>query len=252
MVDKVKCKHGEFDPMMGCPKCIAENQLGEDAGAEVKVVDLFSTSPISPNQDITVISLSDQANKYLIYAEGREIFTNNDVKEATQELSFISNTKKAIKAKRQEYVGPLNAQVKEINAFFETLTDPIGEADKITRRKVLDYNDEIERQIQEALRIEEEKLRLAREETALKGEHTVDLTPVEAPAPTPDRVRTEAGMTSKTGTWKYTVSDFGLLPDEYKVPDTAMLNSIAKKHHDGKQIPGVIFYFEPGLQVRSK
>ncbi|KKL89409.1 hypothetical protein LCGC14_1914960, partial [marine sediment metagenome] len=31
-----------------------------------------------------------------------------------------------------------------------------------------------------------------------------------------------------------------------------MLTSTAKKHKDTKPVPGVRFYFEPGLLVRSK
>jgi len=48
------------------------------------------------------------------------------------------------------------------------------------------------------------------------------------------------------------VVDFKALPDEYKIPDTAMLNAIAKKHHDTKQIPGVRFYNEPILTVNTR
>lgn len=215
-------------------------------------VAVVNISESKPDLDEAVISLSEQANKYLIYAQGREIFTSGHVEDATRDLSLIANTRKAIEAKRQEYVGPLNIQVKEINVHFKTLSDPITEADKITRRKVLDYNAEVERQRLAAERIEAEKLRLAQDETALTGEHTVDLTPIEKPAETPDRVRTEVGMASKTLTWKYEVFDFDLLSNEYKVTDTAMLTSIAKKHHDLKQIPGVRFYGEPNLQIRSK
>jgi len=45
---------------------------------------------------------------------------------------------------------------------------------------------------------------------------------------------------------------FALLPDEYKVVDTALLTSTAKKNKDTKPVPGIEFYFEPGLQVRSR
>ena len=207
---------------------------------------------VKPNLDQAVISLSEQANKYLMYAEGREIFTAGHIEDATKDLSLIANTKKAIEAKRQEYVGPLNAQLKEINAFFKTLTDPITEADKVTRQKVLVYNAEVERQREEAERIENEKFKLAQDEMQLKGEHTVNLTPVDKPAATPDRVRTDVGMSSKMVVWKYEVVNFALLPDEYKLIDNATLNATVKKNHDSKVIPGVRIYPENTLQVRSR
>jgi len=65
----------------------------------------------------------------------------------------------------------------------------------------------------------------------------------------PERVRAEAGMTSTTKVWKYQIIDFALLPDEYKVADTALLNATVKKNHDTKQIPGVRIFAEDSLRV---
>ena len=85
----------------------------------------------------------------------------------------------------------------------------------------------------------------------LKGEITesVNLVPVNE---APKRVSTNMGTASMRDNWKYEVTDFALLPDAYKVPDTTMLTSVAQKHHDQKPIPGVRFYNEPGLSVRAR
>ncbi len=205
---------------------------------------------VRPDLDEAVISLSTQANKYLIYAQGREIYTGDHIKDATRDLSLISNTKKAVETKRQEYVSPLNTQLKEISAFFKTLSDPIAEADKVTRRKVLDYNAEIERQRQEAKRIEDEKYRLAQEETELKGEHTVDLTPVDRPSETPDRVRTEVGMSSKMMVRKWELEDIHLVPEQYLKVDEVQIGKLVRAGI--KEIAGIKIWEEPTLQVRSK
>ncbi len=37
MTEKMKCKHGEFDPMEGCPQCTAERKAGEKVEVIVKV-----------------------------------------------------------------------------------------------------------------------------------------------------------------------------------------------------------------------
>lgn len=283
------CPHGEFDLMKGCPQCMADrdgvegntedsiakgieeaNQRTEkktgsplvdaiieaDPEVEVKVVTMTEETETTAlitklDQDVVVISLVEQANKYLEYAQGRVVSSADGVKGATADLSLIANTKKAIEGKRQEYVRPLNEQVKEINTFFKTLTKPITEADKITRGKVLDYNKEIELRRQEAQRIEDERFRLAQDEMKLSGEFTLELTPVEKPDATPQRVRTEVGVISKSVVWKYEVVNFALLPDEFKVEDTALLNATVKKHHDSKQILGVRIYSEDSLVVRA-
>ncbi|MBA7684472.1 hypothetical protein ES703_92868 [subsurface metagenome] len=86
----------------------------------------------------------------------------------------------------------------------------------------------------------------------LKGELTESVNLVEVAPEAPKSVSTDMGTSGMTDSWKYEVFDFALLPDEYKVPDTAMLNSIAKKHHDQKQVPGVRFFNEPFITVRAR
>jgi len=205
-----------------------------------------------PQLDKVVLSLSKQAQKYLEYAQNRIISDREGVKGATEDLSLIANTKKAIEAKRQDYVAPLNAQVKEYNAFFKTLTDPITEADQVTRRKVLDYNREIERQIQEAERIEAEKLKLAQDEMALKGEYTVDLAPVEKPDATPQRVQTDVGTASKMVVWKWEVEDKSLVPQDYLVIDATKVGQVVRASKGSVAIPGIRIFSEDILQVRSR
>ena len=86
----------------------------------------------------------------------------------------------------------------------------------------------------------------------LKGEHTVDLTEVEKPDEAPRRVSTEVATSGLRKNWKWEVVDFSIVPDEYKVIDSSQLSAIARKHHDQKQIPGIRFYSEDGLNVRSR
>ena len=52
--------------------------------------------------------------------------------------------------------------------------------------------------------------------------------------------------------WTYEVTDFNLVPREYMVIDTVMLNAIAKKQHDSKPVSGIRFYNNPTMVVRPK
>lgn len=207
---------------------------------------------INPGVNTDVMRLHEEILKALHYARERIITKPDEVDMATKDLSLIKKLTKTVQEKRTDYVKPLNDHVAEINATFKLLTEPLIEADKITRRKILDYNAEVNRKIQEAAKIEQEKLDLARREEELIGEHTVDLSPVEAPAPARQTVRTDLGTASIRKNWKWEVIDFSLVPDEYKVIDNSQLSTIARKHHDAKVIPGVRFYSEEGLQMTAK
>ena len=213
------------------------------------------STPVILEYDLMVEDMSSlvaQANAYLNFAQGRVVNSPVSAESAISDLALIANTKKAINAKRKEYLDPINKKASDIRDFFKLLLEPIEQADSITRKIFLDYSAKVDRQRVEAERLEAEALQLAKDQEELTGEHTVDLTPVDKPAETLRRVETAVGTASKTGTWKYKVVDFALVSDDWKVIDSSGLTARARKHHDAKPVPGVEFYFEPGLVVRSK
>jgi len=206
-----------------------------------------------PAPETTIIKLQDQANEMLLCAEGISIREPADVQNATYDLSIIAKAKRAIEEKRKEYVGPLNDKVKFINETFKLVSDPLNEADKLTRDKILAYNAEqaeLRRKEEEVNRL---KMEAAQAEAALHGgeiKESVNL--IEVTPETPKTTRTEMGTAGQRDNWKYEVTDFAQLPDEYKVADNSMLTAIARRHHDKKQIPGVRFYCEKIIAVRTR
>ena len=207
---------------------------------------------VNPTNDVAVKSLVEQAKKYLEYAIERTVQNSEDLIKATDDLSLMSNTKKLVEDKRKEYTKPYNDEVSQRNAYFKSISEPIMEADKITRDKVLAYNKEVTRQREEADRIQEEQYELAQDEMQLRGEITGDLTEIEKPDAVQRKISTDLGTVSQSVKWTYVIEDFSKLPDEFKVADTALLNATVRKHHNDKQIPGVRIYKEDTLQVRSK
>jgi len=199
-----------------------------------------------------VQSLVEEANRYLEFARVRVVNDPDSEKKASTDLNLIRTTKKAIGAKRKEYLDPINAQAAEIRDFFKQLTDPIEEADKITSGLMLAYSAEVTRQREEADRLEAKRLQLAKDQEELTGEHTVSLDTIPKPEEAKKRVRTNLGLTSKVDHWKFKVVDLDAIPREYLIPDEAMLNSIAKKHHDGKPVAGILFFNDPHMSARSK
>lgn len=208
--------------------------------------------PEEPGADVEVMGYYEEAQKLQQYAESRVITTIEDAKLATDDLLIISRLKKAMEAKRKGFVVPLQDEVKKINETYKTLMQPIEEADRVTQTKILEYQKEQERIRKEQEEVNRLRLEAAQKEMGLKGEITESVNLVEVAPETPKSIHTDMGTAGQRDVWKYEVTDFSLLPDEYKVADTAMLNAIAKKHHDQKQILGVRFYNEPIIARRTR
>ncbi len=205
---------------------------------------------VKPEVDEAVIALQRECAKLLVWAEIRTVATNDDVVAATDDLSGLANLKKAIEGKRKEYTIPLDDHKKVIMDFFKRLTEPLDQADKITRDKILTYRREVDRKRQEVEAIEQAKLELARREEALTGEHTVDLTSIEKPEAAPTHVYTETGALGTITTWKFEVIDFPMLPDEYKMVDAVKLGKVVRAGL--RTISGVRIYSEESLRISPK
>jgi len=205
----------------------------------------------SPAGNQVVKKLKAEILRAVHYAIERVINGIEDVKLATDDLVLIQSLTKSLEAERKKYTVPLNDKLREINGFFSEISTPLSEADKITRSKILEFNHKLEAEKKALEEIEAQKMEIARKEMELKGEITVDLEPSKPIPVIPQATRASLGTSSTRETWTYEVTDFKALPDEYKMPDTVLLNNTAKKHHDNKTVPGVRFYKVDSIQVRG-
>lgn len=263
---KGKCKHGEFDLMKGCSQCIEERLAGElkvKLEAEYGANDLPQIEPTAashantaiafrPGEDVEVLSYYAEGQKLLDYAEGRYIRAIEDYKVAVDDLSIISRLKKAMEARRKEYIEPLKTQVDAINATYKTLMDPVLSADKITRDKMLAYDARVRAERAEQERINNLRMEAAKAEMALTGELTESVNLVEVTPEQGKTARTEMGTSSVTDRWTFEVIDELLIPREYLVIDHAQLTAIARSHHDKKNVPGIKFVNKPIISNRAR
>lgn len=204
---------------------------------------------IHPESDTSVLSLVCEANRMRDFAIARVIAADADLSPATEDLSMIAKLKKALTEKKAEYYKPVKAHLDAISAAFQTILTPVEEADKITREKIMAYRAEQSRKAAEAEAINQAKLDLARREAALNGgEITVDLTPVEAPAPV-KKVQTDLGTASTMKVVKWELLDFAAVPDQFKVLDSAKVTKLVKA---GGGIPGIRVFEEETLRVTAK
>jgi len=262
-----KCEHGTFDLEAGCPQCIAERQqipsgglaeAAQKAGAEVTVSDVHTT-PIQatalincePLMDAEAVALFNEAILLKQYADARVIESLSDLKSATADLNIIRKLKRTLEALRKEWLKPLQDATKGINADFATLMAPVNDADKITAGKMLDFDNEQKRIRAEQEEVNRLRIEAAEKEAALNDgviTESVDLIKVSEVL---DFVRTDAGNAGMRDNWKWEVTDFSLVPDEYKKVDEGTLTRVVKASKGKVPIPGVRVYNEPIIAVRG-
>jgi len=274
------CKHGEFELMEGCKLCIEERRtadlaeqvkkksadeetleqldIEEDMNSEdlshlVGAGEVTETALVlCPGEDVEVHGYYEESVKLLEYAEKRVIASLEDNKDANDDLSIISKLKKAMEAKKREYLEPLKVQQDAIRDTYNFLMTPIIEAEKLTKSKMLSYDAEQQRIRAEQEDINRKRLEAAEAEMKLKGELTESVNLVEVAPEAPKRTQTDLGTSGQRDVWKFEIVDLDALPREYMIPDLVMLNAIAKKYHDQKKIAGVRFYCEKIMAVRAR
>jgi len=184
----------------------------------------------SPPASLAIEEFVQRVQELLDYSQKRQILNDEDAKGAVDDLSMIAQTTKALDDRRKEYTAPLREREKDINATFKTVSDPLAQADKITRAKLQAYRDEQRRRHDEEEKLNRDKLELAKREMDLHGELAVDTNVAPVPVTPAPAKKMEAHMGS-AGTrleWTYEITDFKLLPDEYKLPDDKKIMAAAR------------------------
>jgi hypothetical protein len=234
------------------PEC--HNILPAPEPPAIIIPDGMALVPTGADTDIEVIELVKSAKIVCQWAASRVIAGPEDVKLATEDLSSLALTSKAVKEKRLEYVKPYNTLLDGINGVFKPVIEALDKATAITKQKMLAYNAEVRRKIAEAEKLNQEAIDLARRQAeANNGQFTVDTTPVKAPEPPAAKVFTDVGNTSIVKTWKYRITSFKDLDDLYKLENTVVLGQIARKigKNQPPEIKGVEFYQEEGIRTTT-
>jgi len=218
-----------------------------------------ATLVINPRGDAKFKALREEVAEIGVYIVKATVDSQDSVKRVTEDLALISTLSKNIEAERRKHTDPLNGHVHSINDLFKTLSEPLDNAFRAGKGKILAYNKE-----QEKIHLEAElKARAAasaqaaldtvRQVDSASGEIT--FAPASLPAPViPEApsttVRTGVGTSSQRMTPKCKVIDFKQLPDEYKMANTTLLNHVVTAGM--RAIPGVEIWLEPSLQIRHR
>lgn len=219
---------------------------------EVEPVKTTALVNINPETDIEVQRFYSEALKLKEVALQRVIATVDDLAPATEDLSIIARVKKGLNSKKAEYLQPLKEYRDQVSYAFDTLLDPILQADTCTREKILAFNREQDRKRKEQEEVNRLRMEAAQKEMALNGELTESVNLVEVSPIAPNTVRTDMGSAGQRDNWKWEVVDKALVPEEYKIINAGMLTPVVKASKGQLTIPGIRIYNEPSIAVRAR
>ena len=215
----------------------------------------------NPN-DEQLIAFQKRAEVYYNKASLFVIVDNDSYLASAEDLKQIKAQIKAIEDYRKSITDPINEQIKRIKAFFDVPINKLKEAEEVIKGAILKYQKEQERirlEEQARLREEDEKRRLELEQKAKKLEEQGKTEKAEevkqqaetiiTPILANDTVKV-AGI-SKMKVWKYRITNESLIPREYLIPNEKMLTQIAKSTKGALKIPGVEFYCEETIAAKS-
>lgn len=180
---------------------------------------------------------------------------------------------KELDALRKSRVGPLNEEVKAVNALFKVLTDPgealVGKGGKLERMllayrqvkqaRVRRQQEEARRQQVEAAQAEEAALIAASEaktaearEEAMAQAEAASVAQATAtlaePLAMPVGVRTDSGSAGARKVWKFEIVDALKVPRAYCAPDERQIRAAVAS--GVREIAGVNIFEDEALTVR--
>lgn len=191
------------------------------------------------------------------------IATEQDLTTSTDIIKFIKEKAKQVEAQRKNFVDPINASVKNINATFKTLSEPLENAEKILKGKMLDFQRKLEAEKRAAIEAERREVeeyakqiaekhieegRLEQAATLINQLDTAMQKPVEI-----EKVRGGAtnAVSSITKRWTFKVIDIQILaasrPDLVEVISAQVRKEISA---GARKIAGLEIYKEESLSIR--
>jgi len=183
--------------------------------------------------------IQESGTELVAMANAQVVLDQSQADEANEILTKINYGLKQIEGKRTSFTAPLNQSLKEINATFKKMVEPIKYAKESLTSRLMSWRRQEQARIDEerakAVR-EEERRRKIQEAHAAKG-HVVkeDITPVTKPIPFSVNDTTKVQLR-----WTYEIEDDAKIPRDYlTVNGPAITQAVRAGVRD---IPGVKIY----------
>ena len=171
-----------------------------------------------------------------------EIQDETSLMQAGETLGAIRSFLKKVESVRVFFTKPLNDHLKDINAEFKQITNPLSTLDKQITQKLKDYRQQIEaKRLEEQTRLDAEAQ--ARQETSLIPEVIAPIVPAQSKS-----VYTETGKITFMKVRKWKVVNLLNVPQEYFILDETRITKLVKSGIE--HIPGIQIFWEEIPQHR--
>lgn len=219
---------------------------------------IIKVGPINTKE---LVAINAEAGVIFENAKDMVITTHAGYELAAESLKIIKAKYNEIEAKRKEIVKPLDTARSLIQELFKKPLEFLKGAENSVKLRMVGWTDEQNRKRQaeeDKLRrkaeAEEKRKRDALQARAEKAEAKGDMVKAEELLQQAEEVHVEAPVLADTtpkvagvsyrDNWKFRIIDGDLIPREFMIPDTVLLNKIAKAEHGLRKIPGIEFYSE--------
>ncbi len=213
------------------PQLIEGEHLGE-----ITVADQLAADP-------RVVALEAEITAMATSAENCVVSNPEDAAKAADNLIVMTKVEKALSELRKDYVGPLNARVKEINTLFKPYLDSVAGSIGAWKMALNSHNERVRA-------LQEKAAEVARLNAELLQETGEILEQPPAVPATIEKTYTDMGSVSTRSNWRYEVVDFGALDDQFKLPDVARLTKLVKAGM--RDLAGLRIWNEPIQTVHSR
>jgi len=191
---------------------------------------------VKPVSHTEIVKIQNQNKPVISKAEALVIKVSDDESAAYKILQAIKERMKLVEDKRTSITKPMNKSLKEVNALFKTLSEPLKTADKIIRDKILAFRTK-----------REEQAAKRQEKLIARAEEEEDENIAEALADKAAAVQANVGESQTMKRWTFKVIDIKKVPRQYLVLDSVAVRDAIR---DGeRQIPGIDIYLESSVRV---
>lgn len=156
---------------------------------------------------------------------------------ATEFLVQIKLRLKEVDAAKAKLVKPIKDHVKQLEAEFKRISEPLERADELVRSAMTAYrNSEGFRAAQNEVKQLEAQTMDAVRAGDMQAYQELAQAHGQAVAEAPKKVETASGEARFRKVWRHEIADFAQLPAEYWVPDEKKIAAAVKS---GVPVPGV-------------
>ena len=173
-------------------------------------------------QDKEILAIQKESSDLVSRAQNFQVISDVAFEDATKVISWIAGVKKKIELKRKFFTQPLNEQVKKINVMFKEYSNPLSEADRIVRNKMLSYRKvQEEKQRKEQEKLDKEAKKIAKKENIPVEEVMEGNKAQEVPK--------TVGATTIKKVWTFEVEDEARVPRGFLMLDEPRIREAIRK-----------------------